>query len=292
MLTFVTVVDCNSFTVAARKLESSKPAVSRQIADLESRLGYRLLNRTTRSFSLASEGQRFYAHCKEILNAIELAEAELASTTAQASGLLRLSAPLSFGILELAPLWPKYLKSQPNVQLDIELTDRQVDVIDNGFDLVIRIASLTSSSLISKKLANTQLLLAASPKYLKQHGRPKSPDDLINHEVVKYSYAPSKNEWNLIGPEGPVTTKVSGRITANNGDAARILALNHQGIILQPSFIIGNDIKVGTLETVLPGWRGLDLGIYAIYPSRRHLSAKVRTMIDFLAEHFKSRQWG
>ncbi len=293
MQTFVTVVDSGSFVQAAIKLNSSKPAISRLIADLEGRLNARLLNRTTRRLSLTDEGHRFYDQAREILSAIDQAEEELSARASKPSGVLRISAPLTFGILELAPMLGRFSRENPDVQLDIELSDRVVDVVNEGFDLAIRISRLASSNLISRQLATTQMKLCASPKYLAQRGTPKAIEELARHDAISYSYSPVRDEWNFEQLGGKVlkTVKINPRIRTNNGDSARILALNHHGFILQPDFIVGNDLKLGTLIEVLPDYRAANLGIYAVYASRRHMPVKLRTMIDFLVESLKVPRW-
>ncbi len=293
MQTFVSVVDSGSFVQAAIKLKSSKPAVSRLIADLEERLSARLLNRTTRRLSLTDEGHRFYDQAREILTAIEQAEEELSARSSKPSGVLRISAPLSFGVLELAPLLGQFSRENPDVQLDVELDDRTVDVVNEGFDLAIRISRLASSSLISRQLAASQVKLCASPKYLKLRGVPKTLDELARHDAISYSYSPIRDEWNFehVETKENKAIKITPRIRTNNGDSARILALNHHGFVLQPDFIIGNDLKIGTLVEVLPEYQAANLGVYAIYASRQHMPAKLRSMIDFLVASFKLPRW-
>lgn len=293
MQTFVNVVDSGSFVQAAIKLNSSKPAISRLIADLEERLSARLLNRTTRRLSLTDEGHRFYDQAREILSAIEQAEEELSARSSKPSGVLRISAPLSFGVLELAPLLGQFSRENPDVQLDVELNDRTVDVVNEGFDLALRISRLASSSLISRQLAASQVKLCASPKYLKLRGVPKTIDELARHDAISYSYSPVRDEWNFehVETKENKAIKITPRIRTNNGDSARILALNHHGFVLQPDFIIGNDLKIGTLIEVLPEYQAANLGVYAIYASRQHMPAKLRSMIDFLVASFKSPRW-
>lgn len=286
MQAFVAVVDAGSFVRAAEAIGSSKAAVSRHVGELEDRLGVRLLNRTTRSLSMTDDGQAFYYHCTELLSLLEEAEGDLGTRSVEASGLLRVSAPVTFGILHLAPLWGDFLARYPKVRLDVSLSDRAVDLVEDGFDLAIRISSVMRPSLIARKLASTRLVLCASPAYLAQRGMPQHPRELAEHDVIAYTYGAFRDEWTLDGPEGPVAVKVSPRLYANNGDTCRAAALRAQGVILQPDFLIGGDLASGELVEILPQYSTGELGVYAIYASRRHLPLKLRYLIDFLADAF------
>ena len=287
MQTFAAVVDAGSFVKAADALGVSKAAVSRYVGDLEARLGVRLLHRTTRRLSLTGEGQVFYARSKELLAGVDEAEAEITSRSGAASGLLRINAPVTFGIRHLAPLWGLFRARYPNVTLDVTLADRVVDLVEEGYAVAIRIATLPSSTLISKRLATTRMVLCASPDYLKAHGAPRRPAELTAHAVISYSYWSTRDEWHFDGPQGHVSVKTQPCLHTNSGDTCRAAALAHQGIILQPTFLVGDDLAAGTLVELMPEFRSIELGIYAIYPTRKHVSPKVRALIDFLAEHFE-----
>lgn len=286
MQTFAAVVDAGSFVKAAEALGLSKAAMSRHVGELETRLGVRLLQRTTRRLSLTEEGQVFYARSKELLAGVDEAEAEITSRSGAASGLLRINAPFTFGILHLAPLWGVFRSQYPQVELDVTLADRVVDLVDEGYDVAIRIATLPSSTLISKRLASTRMVLCASPNYLAAHGTPQHPAELAAHAVISYSYLATRDEWHFSGPQGPASVKTQPCIHTNNGDTCRAAALAHQGIILQPDFLVGRDLASGTLVELMPTFRALELGIYAVYPTRKHVPPKVRALIDFLAAHF------
>jgi DNA-binding transcriptional LysR family regulator len=289
MQTFNAVVDAGSFVKAADALNLSKAAVSRYVVDMETRLGVRLLHRTTRRLSLTEEGQVFYARSKELLAELDEAEAEITSRSDAASGLLRVNAPVTFGILHLAPLWGVFRAHNPKVTLDITLSDRVVDLVEDGYDLAIRIGLLDNSTLVSRQLSTTGLVLCASPQYLRTHGTPIHPSELAHHAVIAYSYWSGRDEWRFDGPQGPVSVTTQPCIRTNNGDTCRAAALAHQGVILQPSFLVGQDLAQGTLVTLLPEFRSVELGIYAIYPTRKHVSAKVRMLIDFLAGQLAGR---
>jgi len=286
MQTFNAVVDAGSFVKAADALDMSKAAVSRYVVDMETRLGVRLLHRTTRRLSLTDEGQVFYSRSKELLAELAEAEEEITSRSHAASGLLRINAPFTFGVLHLAPLWGAFRSQHPKVKLDVTLADRLVDLVEEGYDVAIRIARLDNSTLVSKRLASTRMVLCASPQYLALQGTPKEPADLAQHAVISYSYWSTRDEWHFDGPQGPVSVKTQPCISTNSGDTCRAAALAHQGVILQPSFLVGPDIKAGALIELLPQFRSIELGIYAVYPTRKHVSAKVRALIDFLAAHF------
>ncbi len=291
MQSFVAVVDAGSFVRAADALDTSKAAVSRHVADLEQRLGVRLLNRTTRKLSLTDDGQTFYHQCIDIISALDDAESELSSRSAEASGLVRISAPVTFGNLYLAPLWGVFLNRHPKVTLDVSLSDRTVDLVEDGFDLAIRVSRTPQPNLIARKLATTRMVLCASPKYLKRRGTPKRPQDLTNHDVISYSYWYTRDEWELGGPDGPIAVKTHPRLHANSGDTCRAAALQHQGIIFQPSFRVYEDLRSGTLKEILQDYQLAELGIYAIYLSRRQLPLKLRHLIDFLVEAFRKPVW-
>lgn len=291
MQVFAAVVDRGSFVNAADALKMSKAAVSRHVAELEARLGVRLLNRTTRKLSLTDEGQTFHARCTSLLADIAEAEAEITARSGHASGLLRINVPVTFGLMHLARLWPAFMAQHPQVELDITLADRLVDLVEEGFDMAVRIARLPSSSLISRKLASTRLVLCASPAYLAQNPALAHPRDIARHKVLAYTLLSTGDDWQFEGPDGPVAVRIKPRLRSNSGDTCRAAALQDQGLILQPSFLIDAELRSGALTEVLPEYRALDLGIYAVYPSRRHVSPKVRLLVDYLAAALRTVPW-
>lgn len=291
MKVFAAVVDAGSFVAASDALPMSKAAVSRHVAELESHLGVRLLNRTTRRLSLTPEGEVFHARCKEVLASVDEAEAEITSRSGEATGLLRINAPFTFGLLHLAPLWVEFMASHAKLTLDVTLSDRVVDLVEEGFDMAVRIARLPDSTLVSRQIASTRLVLCASPGYLRQHGTPQHPAELAHHQVAAYSLFSQGDHWSFTGPQGPVSVKVSPRLRCNNGDTCRLAALRHQGIVLQPSFLVGPDLQAGTLVELMPEFRSIELGVYVVYPSRKFVSPKVRLLIDFLVEAFRMQAW-
>lgn len=283
MRVFTAVVDAGSFVAAGEALGMSKAAVSRYVSELELRLGVRLMHRTTRKLSLTPEGEVFLVRCRDILSSIEASEAEISTHRVTASGILKISVPVSFGISHLAPLWGEFLDNHPQVMLDVQLADRVIDLVDEGFDLAVRIARLPDSSLISRRLASTRLVLCASPSYLERRGTPHHPSDLAQHDVVGYSLLAMGDQWQFSGPEGPVSVKVRPRIWSNNGDTCIAAALQGTGILLQPTFLIEQHLARGQLVEILTQYRCVELGIYAVYPSRKFVLPKVRAMVDFLA---------
>jgi len=289
--TFVAVVQSGSFVKAAGKLGDSKAAVSRLVLELEARLETRLLNRTTRKQSLTESGADYFERCRKILDDLAEANQAASASTARPVGRLRINAPVSFGNLHLAPLWGGFLQRHPDVTLDVTLSDRQVDLVEDGYDLAIRIARLANSSLISRQLASTRLVLCASPAYLKRHAPLRTIEDIATHPVIAYSYWSGGDSWAFEGPEGPVEVLTQARLRSNSGDTCLAAALAGQGLILQPTFIVGPDLKAGRLVEVLPHYRATTLAIHAVYPSRQHLSVKVRRMVEFLAAAFKKPTW-
>ncbi|HRE15913.1 MAG TPA: LysR family transcriptional regulator [Rhodocyclaceae bacterium] len=288
---FVAVVDAGSFVLAAEQMRVSKAAVSRLLQELEAHLGARLLHRTTRRLSLTEAGRDYVQRARQILEDLEEADNVASQSTNRAVGLLKVNAPLSFGVRHLAPLWGSFLALHPEVELDVTLSDQVVDIVEEGYDLAIRISRLPDSSLVSRRLAGTRIVLCASPGYIKAHGAPQSLEDISGHRVIGYSYAALGDTWQLKGRSGLQSVHTTPRFRANNGDTCRAAALDHQGLILQPTFLVGEDLAAGRLVHLLPELESEELGIYAIYPSRKHVSGKVRALVDFLAIAFAHPRW-
>jgi DNA-binding transcriptional LysR family regulator len=291
MRVFAAVVDAGSFVGAADGLGMSKAAVSRYLSELEQRLGVRLLHRTTRKLSLTAEGEVFLARSREILASIEDSEAEISTRSQTAGGLLKISVPVSFGIRHLAPLWTEFMQAHPRVSLDVQLADRIMDLVDEGFDLAVRIARLPDSSLVSRQLASTRLVLCASPEYLRTKGTPQHPTELVAHDVIGYSLLAMGDQWQFTGPEGPVTVKTQPRIRSNNGDTCVAACLRGAGLQLQPTFLIASELASGRLVEVLPQFRSIELGIYAVYPTRKFVMPKVRAVVEFLSARLAGADW-
>ncbi|RYZ43515.1 MAG: LysR family transcriptional regulator [Myxococcaceae bacterium] len=284
---FVTVVAKGSFTRAAHALDTSPANVTRYVNELESHLGTRLLNRSSRKLSLTQGGEALYERGRSILDDVAEAEALASSASLQPRGRLRINAPVSFGILHLAPLWPRFMGRHPDVELDVALNDRVVDIIDEGYDLAIRVSRAGATTHVARKLATSRNLVCASPAYLRRHGRPKTPADLGDHACLGYSYSANADEWHLVDDTGAAASvKVRCVMHTNNGDTLRAATLAGTGISWQPTFLVAEDLRLGRLVRVLPHHHLPDIDVLAVYPSRRHVSAKVRVMVDFLVEAF------
>lgn len=292
MQAFVAVVQAGSFVQAAQRLDTSKAVVSRLVLELEASLGTRLLNRTTRRLSLTDAGSEYVERCRQILEDLGDANAAVSAGAGVASGRLKINAPLTFGNLHLAPLWGEFLKLHPQVELDITLTDRVVDLVDEGYDMAVRIALLANSSLVSRTLAQDEVLMCASPAYLRKTPPIQTLDDVAQHSVMAYSWWSGGDVWTLHDAQDQAhSVHTHPRLRANSGDTCRAAALADQGLIFQPGFLVGADLREGRLVRVLPELRGPTLGVHAVYPSRKHLPGKVRAMVDFLAQAFATPAW-
>ena len=283
MRVFVAVVERSGFSAAASALDLSTASVTRQVAALEKRLGTRLLNRTTRRVGLTSAGAAYYQRAVQLLAELDDIEAAVGAQALVPSGLLRINAPVSFGIARLGPLLAGYRVRYPQVKLDLSLSDRLVDMVEEGFDVAIRITRQPAPNLIARKLADARLLLCAAPDYLARAGTPAAPADLARHACLAYSYWSGGDEWTLQGPAGEATVRIDGGLRANNGDVLREAALAGMGIVLQPDFVVGADLAASRLRQ---DWQVPPVGIHAVYASRSHLAPKVRSFIDFLVEAF------
>lgn len=287
---FAAVVGQGSFTRAADKLETSPANVTRYVNELEEMLGARLLNRTSRRLSLTETGKTLYDRALSILEEVAETEAIASSAAMQPRGRLRINAPLSFGILHLAPLWPQFMARYPDIELDISLVDRLVDLVDEGFDLAVRISRGGSPTVISRKIATIRHFVCASPEYIARQGAPQTPDDVRNHPCIAYAYSASADEWRLLDGVGKLhTVPVTNIFHTNNGETACAAALAGLGLILQPTFLIGELLRQGRLVRLLPDYQTPEIDVLAVYPSRRYVSAKVRVMVDFLVEAFRGK---
>ena len=284
---FVKVVELASFTAAAEALDMSQPVVSKALTRLEEKLGARLLNRTTRRLSLTEAGSELYSRSVRALAEIENAELEVARFQTEPRGLLRVSAPMSFSILHLGPALQGFLTRYPGVTLELSLDDRQVDLVEEGLDVAVRIGRLQDSNLIARKIAPCRQVLCASPAYLAQRGEPERPEDLLAHTCVLYSLLSTPREWRLVGPDGELhTVPINGSMQSNNGLVNRAVALAGGGIVLLQTFYLGEQLRTGTLKPVLCKFKPQELAVYAVYPERRNLMPKVRAFVDFLATTF------
>ena len=289
MHAFRRVIELGSFRAAARDLGRSNAAVSKQIGDLEAELGSTLIARTTRRLAPTEVGQAYYERCARLLDDRVETEAAVASLQAAPRGLLRVNAPMSFGLLHLARALPAYIQRYPEVRVDLVMNDRAVDLLEEGFDVAVRVrTSLPDSSLISRRLAPIRRVLCAAPTYLERFGEPERPEDLIRHHCLIYSLSTSPTEWTffLPGTSEPLTVRVQPYFTANSSIALREALLAGSGIALVPTFVVGPDIRTGWLRAVLPTFEIAPQTMYALYPAARHLSPKVRSFVDFLVERY------
>jgi DNA-binding transcriptional LysR family regulator len=285
---FAQVVEQGHLSRAAERLGISTSAVSRHLADLETHLGVRLLNRTTRRLSLTEAGQAFYERSVQLLADLEEAEAAVSSGAVTPRGTLRLTCSITFGIRRLAPAIAAFAARHPAVRFEIELSDRQVDIVDEGIDLAVRIGDVGPQTLIGRRIGSMQLVCCAAPGYLAAHGTPASPAELARHACLTYAYSATGNAWRFVDAKGGEhVVRVQGGVHANNGQMLAVLAAAGMGVALEPDFIVAPELASGTLVAILPGYAPPASGIYAVYPSRRHLSAKVRAFVDFLGERFR-----
>ena len=291
MRAFVRVVDAGSITAAAGQLGLAKSAVSRRISELEQRLGTQLLTRTTRRMSLTDAGRSFYERASAILADVADAEAEVGGAAQELAGRLRLAAPLSFGLLHLAPAITDFAEACPGVEIDVDLNDRPVDLVGEGFDLAIRIAELDDSSLVARRLCSIGHVVCASPAYWQAHGMPETPEDLARHKALRYSNSP-RQAWSYTSPDGRRgEIRLPTRLQANNGEFLSYAGKAGLGVLLQPTFIIYRAIEAGELTPALTDYRWRHLSAYAVYPEKRHLPARVRKLIDFLAARFAGQPY-
>jgi len=288
MVVFAKVVEAMSFSAAAKTLGLSKSAVSKQVSHLEDRLGARLLNRTTRRLVLTEVGRVYYEHAARVLVEAEAAERAVSNLSEVPRGVLKVNVPMSFGFQHIAPALPEFLATAPELRIDLALSDRYVDLMEEGFDMAVRIARdpLADSSLVARRLAPNRMVVYGSTEYLAKHGEPRHPDDLTQHCCLGYTYAASPDEWPFVIDGKPHVVKVKGPIRANNGDALHAAALNHAGLVVSPTFICGGDLQKGLVRPVLCDFTLWQSSIFAVYPSGRHLTPKVRAFIDFLAGRF------
>jgi DNA-binding transcriptional LysR family regulator len=280
--TFLRVAESASFTAAARALSLTPSAVSKHIKALEERLGARLFQRTTRSVTVTEVGAAFRERIEGVMDEIAEAEQAVAQLQEEPRGTLRVGAPMDFGRTFLGAAIAAFAAQHPDLSVEISLSDRYVDVIDEGLDVVVRIGALRDSSLVARRLGPCRRVLCASPRYLERSGRPGQPSDLSGHHRIAYAYE-SEHSFEFAGDDGPERIRLPVRHRSNNGEMTRQLLLAGEGIALLPTFLVGDDLRSGRLEVVLPESFNDEIGIHALYPHRKHLSAKVRLFVDHLA---------
>ena len=292
MQVFTRVVALGSLSAAARALGMSQTMATKHLSGLEARLGVKLMHRTTRQLTLTEAGRKYLDAAERILAEIEESEADVAADRVEVRGTLRVSVPVSFGVREIAPLIPEFAAAHPAVTLDLGLNDRQVDLIEEGWDLAVRIGALTGSTLVARKLAPCNTVVCAAPDYLKAHGTPKSVSDLADHNCLGYtlSSAVGAEHWSF-GANGKIVVPVSGNLKANNGDCLLEAAVAGQGIIYLPMYLVADAIRRKRLVPIVLDHDPIELaGIFVVYPSERRPPAKVRAFIDFLASRLRTRE--
>jgi DNA-binding transcriptional LysR family regulator len=282
MRAFVATVGANGFAAAARALDVPRSKISKQIQALEEAIGVQLLQRTTRSLHLTEAGAEYYDACRDVIASLDEAEQRARTGMGEIRGVLRVNAPMSFGLSRLGPLIPRFNELHPNVELQVVLSDQQVDPVKGGFDVTIRIASLPDSSMIARSLAPAPRIMVASPDYLAREGTPQTPKDLAHHKCLSYGYLQSGVSLQLCNGKETQRVTVSGPLHANNGDILAQAAVAGMGIALLPNFIIERAVADGRLIPVLCDWEAPAITVNAVYPSSRRVPMKTRAFIDFL----------
>lgn len=286
MEAFVAVVEAGGFQNAAKQLGISRALVSKRLAGLERNLGVQLLHRTTRRVSMTGPGSEFYESCRRIVTEFKEAAGELTRLQQQPSGMLKLNAPMSFGQLHLAPAIIDFQRLHPNIAIQLTLTDRFVDVIDEGYDLVVRIGALRGSSLIARRLCPMRRVLCATTDYLARHGAPARPEEVGSHRLLHYGWLASGGRWQLNGPEGETFVEVKDAFCVNNGDVLKTAALAGAGIALLPTFLCAPELRSGALVRLLPEHEARLIPLHALWPASTPLPARLRAFIDFLVARF------
>ncbi|NJL45077.1 MAG: LysR family transcriptional regulator [Leptolyngbyaceae cyanobacterium SM2_3_12] len=284
MRAFAQVVEAGGFAAAARQMGLSRSAVNKLVMNLEDHLQTQLLHRTTRKVSTTDAGRAFYQRCIRLLADLEEAELALTRMQEEPKGSLRINAPMTFGTLHLGPILTDFMAQYPDLKIELALSDRFIDPVDEGFDVTVRIAQVPiSANLIVHFLAPSPVVLSAAPTYLERHGLPTQPEELKSHPCLHYGHIAQDNSWTLIGPDqDEYQIPIQGPLCCNNGEVLREAALAGLGIAMLPTFIVGEDLRQRRLQQVLPLYHPPEIGIYGLYPVNRHLSAKVTVLIDFL----------
>ena len=292
MTAFVRAVELGGFSVAAREMGLTPSAISKLVTRLEDRLGVRLLNRTTRRLALTPEGEAYFHRTQRILADIDEAENEVARFRAHPKGLLRINVGTAFGMHQLAPALPDFLARHPEMQVELTLTDRVVDLIEEGADIGIRLGNLLDSSLIARRICEVERVICASPAYLKANGTPRKPEDLLRHNCLNMAYAPALRRWPFDTREGVKHIEVAGNASSSSADAVLQLAIMGLGVIRLSDVIVGEAIRSGRLVPLLEDIHHREpLPLHAVYPQGRHRSPRVAAMVEFLVERFAAAPW-
>jgi len=286
MRAFLRIVESGSLSAVAREFGASQPTISKQLAALEARLGVRLLNRSTRSLSLTDEGARYYERCRDALEAVEAAEASVRQTAP--AGLLRVSCPIAFGRLQVAPRMRRLLERHPKLRVELLMNDRFVDLVEEGADVSVRIGELADSALIARRVGLARRVTVATPDYFARAGEPAAPEDLREHNCLVYTQLATADEWRYLGPGGERKVRVSGNFRANTSDAVREAVLSGLGVSMSPLWLFADALADGRLRATLPGWEPPPLPIHAVWTAARLPSPKIRRFVEFLAEELRA----
>lgn len=281
------MVEAGNFSVVARESQVSQPTVSRSVAALEEHIGARLLNRSSRAVTLTDDGRLFYDHASRALEAVAEAEGCVGRRQAKPTGLLRLGTPVAFGRLHVAPRIGAFLRRYTDVEVELSMDDAFVDLVGHGLDLAVRVGELGDPTLIARRIGTTRRVTVAAADYLERYGVPETPADLLHHDCIVYTRLTTGNRWHFDGPDGPMAVDVHGRFRADNSEAVREAVIESAGIAVIPVWLFRDEIKSGRVRIVLQAFDPKPLPIHAVYSSRRHQSAKVRAMIEFLAAEFE-----
>jgi len=286
MRVFTAVVEAGSFAGAADKLDLSRGMATRYVAQLEAHLGVRLLHRTTRKLSLTEAGGDYFQRATQILAMVEEAESLAAQEASLPRGTLRIATSVGFGVRHMDRAITEYLQRYPGVEVDLTLNDRVVDLVEEGFDLAVRVAKQIDPGLVARRLTRARTVACASPGYLKRHGTPKSPVQLTGHNCLTFAYSSLQNDWRFRRKNVERTVRVSGNLRGNNGDILVSAAIEGLGVILEPTFLVFEALRQKRLVRILSDWEADEFSVFAVYPNRKFLPPKVRSFIDFLADRF------
>lgn len=284
MAIFVRVVERGSFTAVARELQTSQPTISKVLRALEIELGGKLIARSTRQLSLTDEGQRYYNECRHILTAVDAAEQSFQSGRQTIAGHLRIGSSVSFGRLQIAPRLPEFLKRHPEVDIDLQLSDQNQDLISEGLDVTFRIGNLNDSGLIARHIGTTHRATVATPAYLAQHGQPQSPEELSGHNCLLFNLLNSQNLWVYEKDARRHEVRIKGNAQSNNSEAIREMVLGGMGIALSPVWLFSEDLKAGRVTAILQDYRATSLPIHAVSPANRRQSARVIAFVDYISQ--------
>jgi len=283
---FVRIVETGSFSAVARQLGTTQPTISKQLTALEKQLQTRLLHRSTRSLGLTEAGAAYYERCRRIIDEVREAEAALGRLQSGLAGTLHVNASIALGQIFVTPLVLKFQSQYPALGVELSLIDRYIDLVEEGVDVAVRIGQLPDSNLVARRLGSTRRVLVATPAYLAAHGTPERPEDLVHHNCLLYAYLSSGNEWLFNGPDGEIRVRVQGSFRANNGHVIREAVLGGVGLAITPDWLAHDKLASGEVVALLPQFAPPPLEINAVYPSARHVSAKVRAFVEFLRVEF------